>query len=115
MTDYAYVDADEFASRYTFIKASESPTLAAQKERAFANRKRQLKSAIARGYAPASAMDELDREIADAEERKADRDRIDATAREQLEQEAEEAAIGRAKARLRHEAEAMPEGRRQRA
>jgi hypothetical protein len=51
----------------------------------------------------------FDRQIQNEAAAKAERERIEATAREQLEAEAEEARIERAKARIRRDSEATPE------
>jgi cell division protein FtsL len=82
-------------------KASESPALA---KRRAAELERQRKYAKRRG-----TLEEFDAKIQREEAAQAERERIEATAREQLEAEAEEARIERAKARIRRDAEAVPE------
>jgi hypothetical protein len=92
---------DEWKDR-PVIRASESPALKARRE---AEQARQRMYAKRRGP---ESLAEFDRKVQDEAASKAERERIEATAREALEEEAETGKIERAKARLRREAEASP-------
>jgi hypothetical protein len=82
------------------VRASDSPALAERRKRADEfERKRAKREGRLEEYEASRDRQEI---------AKAERERIDATAREELEREAEEAQIERAKARIRRDAEAGP-------
>jgi hypothetical protein len=82
------------------IKASESPALAKRREEADKFERRRAKRE--------GRLEEWEAARTREAAGKAEAERIEATAREQLEEEFEEAKIERAKARLRRNAEAVP-------